>query len=218
MDSDVVAGGRFVAATNGLVEDDEVNWRIGFGNTDVRLAHDGRLYRVGVQRLPNTPRADGGGTVAVVTAHLPRWTHVALRVSDIDVSIAFYTEHTPLQLLQKTSDGKGYGAWLGHPDNPDSPFILVLAQFFPEHDPYIDSPASTLGPFAHLGIELASREDVDAAAATAEAQGLLHLAPIQLPAPVGYVCMVHDPDGNTIEFSFDQGVFEFAHGHMSPDT
>jgi lactoylglutathione lyase len=139
---------------------------------------------------------------------LPRWTHIALQVSDIDASIAFYTAHTPLELLDKREDANGFGAWLGHRDQPESPFILVLAQFFARKSPFGDDP-SHIGPFGHLGIELESRAAVDAAAATAEAGGFLQSAPIDLPQPIGYVCMVNDPDGNTIEFSHNQGVYEF---------
>ena len=142
-------------------------------------------------------------------SRLPRWTHLALRVRDIDASIAFYTEHTPLELLDRREDDNGFGAWLGHGDSPDSPFLLVLAQFLPGHEPF-PGPPSAIGPFGHLGIEVESRADVDAVAATAEAGGWLQTPPIDLPPPIGYVCMVRDPDGNTIEFSHDQGVFEFA--------
>ncbi len=149
-----------------------------------------------------------------MTSRLPRWTHLALRVRDIDASIDFYTTHTPLELLTRRQDDDGFAAWLGHSDSPDAPFLLVLAQFLPGHDPYGDTPPAKIGPFAHLGIELASRADVDAAAATAAAGGWLQSGPIELPPPVGYVCMVNDPDGNTIEFSYDQGVFDFAREHM----
>lgn len=139
---------------------------------------------------------------------LPRWTHIALQVSDIDASIAFYTAHTPLQLLDKREDANGFGAWLGHGDQPESPFILVLAQFFAGESPFGDDP-SRIGPFGHLGIELESRAAVDDAASAAEAGGFLQSPPADLPQPIGYVCMVNDPDGNTIEFSHDQGVYGF---------
>lgn len=137
-----------------------------------------------------------------------RWTHVALRVTDIDASIAFYTRFTPLELLDKREDEDGYGAWLGHSDQLDHPFVLVLAQFFEGHDPY--GPIARLAPFNHLGIELPTREAVDAVAAEAETAGCLDFPPTWLPAPVGYVCMLRDPDGNLVEFSFDQGVYETA--------
>lgn len=27
------------------------------------------------------------------------------------------------------------------------------------------------------------------------------------PPPIGYICMLRDPDGNMVEFSWDQGVW-----------
>jgi catechol 2,3-dioxygenase-like lactoylglutathione lyase family enzyme len=140
-----------------------------------------------------------------------RWTHIALRVKDIDETIAFYTSMTPLEVLDKRSDEFGHGAWLGHSDSPDKPFILVLAQFFPATDPFKDAPQEVLAPFAHLGIELTSREELDEVAARATEAGCLAMPPTEMPPPIGYICMVRDPDGNMIEFSYDQGVYAKAH-------
>lgn len=151
------------------------------------------------------------GTTYALHPPSPRWTHIALRVRDIEKTIAFYTEFTPMEVLARNHDDMGYGAWLGHSDTADKPFILVLAQFFPETDPFKDAPQEVLAPFAHLGIELTSREEVDAIAAKAEAAGHLAMPPRDMPAPVGYICMVRDPDGNMIEFSHDQGVYARAH-------
>ena len=140
----------------------------------------------------------------------PTWTHIALRVSDIDASIAWYQRYTPLQLLDRREDEMGFGAWLGEPETVERPFILVLAQFLPETDPYKDFPKEVLTPFAHLGIELPTRDALDAAAAEAQAAGCLAMPPQQLPPPIGYVCMLRDPDGNMVEFSYDQGVYATA--------
>ena len=148
-------------------------------------------------------------------AGLPRWTHLALSVTDIDTMIDWYTTYTPLQLLVKREDANGYGAWLGHPDAPDTPFILVFAQFFPGHEPDENSKPKPLGSFAHLGFEVAERSDIDEIAAIAEEGGWLATPPTQLPYPIGYICMVRDPDGNTVEFSHDQGVYEFTQEHFS---
>jgi lactoylglutathione lyase len=136
-----------------------------------------------------------------------RWTHIALRVADIDATIAWYTEFTPLVLIDRRQDEAGYGAWLGMDDNTDKPFILVLAQFFPETDPFASAPKAVLAPFAHLGIELPEQADVDAIAERAAEAGCLGMPPTMMPAPIGYICMLKDPDGNTIEFSWDQGVY-----------
>nr|MBA3605467.1 VOC family protein [Acidimicrobiia bacterium] len=51
---------------------------------------------------------------------------------------------------------------------------------------------------------------LDEIAARAEDAGCLAMAPTQMPAPIGYVCMLRDPDGNRIEFSYDQGVYATA--------
>ena len=140
----------------------------------------------------------------------PTWTHIALRVADIDASIAWYGEFTPLELLEKRQDDMGFGAWLGQPESVDRPFILVLAQFLPATDPFKQYPQEILAPFAHLGVELPTRAALDEIAARAVAADCLAMPATQMPPPIGYVCMLQDPDGNHIEFSFDQGVYATA--------
>ncbi len=138
----------------------------------------------------------------------PRWTHTALRVSDIEATIAWYLEFTPLELLDRREDDNGYGAWLGHSDSGEFPFILVIAQFHEHRDPFAPAPIATNAPFNHMGIEMPDRAGVDEAARKGEAAGCLVMPATQMPDPIGYICMLHDPDGNMVEFSFDQGVYE----------
>jgi catechol 2,3-dioxygenase-like lactoylglutathione lyase family enzyme len=64
-----------------------------------------------------------------------------------------------------------------------------------------------MAPFAHIGIEVTSRAEVDAIAARGEAEGCLAWVPTEMPPPIGYICALTDPDGNMIEFSYDQGVY-----------
>ncbi|WP_040494118.1 VOC family protein [Ilumatobacter nonamiensis] len=137
-----------------------------------------------------------------------RWTHIALRVKDIDTTIDFYERYTDLELLDRREDEDGYGAWLGHSDQKEFPFVLVLAQFFEGRDPFAPAPLAKLAPFNHLGIELPTKAEVDATAARAEAEGCLAMPARMMPDPIGYICMLEDPDGNLVEFSFDQGVYE----------
>jgi len=137
----------------------------------------------------------------------PRWTHLALRVKSIEESIAWYEANTPLRLLSRNEDQYGVGAWLADPQDVTHPFVLALSQFDPETDPFAYAPATVLGPYAHIGIELLSREAVDRAAARAKAEGALTLSPTDMPPPIGYICFVEDPDGNTIQFSYDQGTY-----------
>ncbi len=136
-----------------------------------------------------------------------RWTHVALPCADVEASIAFYTEFTPMELLDKRTDALGHGAWLGHSDSAERPFILVLIEFFASSG---QEGLGLLKPFAHLGIELSSLEEVDEIARRGEAAGCLNMPPTEMPPPVGYICALNDPDGNVIEYSYDQGVYATA--------
>jgi catechol 2,3-dioxygenase-like lactoylglutathione lyase family enzyme len=131
----------------------------------------------------------------------PRWTHVAIPVSDLDRSIEFYTTLTPLVVVAHNEDDSGRGAWLSNDKQVDSPFVLVLSEMDRGR------PIRTLGPFAHLGIELPGKADVDAIAERARAMGMLEWEPQQLAEHIGYVCAARDPDGNVIEFSWNQKVY-----------
>ncbi len=136
------------------------------------------------------------------------WTHIALCVKDIDASIAWYERHTHLKLLSRGEDKDGKNAWLGDDTQAASPFVLVLGQFYEGHDPFAPAPHLPMGPFAHIGIELPTKEAVDEKAAIGKAEGCLAFGPMQMPKQIGYICFLKDPDGNTIEYSFDQGVYE----------
>ena len=154
---------------------------------------------------PTTPPAEA---THELRPRAPRWTHVALRVSDIDASIDWYRRYTTLELLDRREDADGYGARLAHPDAGEYPFVLVLAQFFEERDPYAPEPIAKLAPFNHFGIELPERTDVEAIASQGAADDCLAMPATQMPDPIGYICMLEDPDGNLVEFSYDQGVYE----------
>jgi catechol 2,3-dioxygenase-like lactoylglutathione lyase family enzyme len=141
----------------------------------------------------------------------PRWTRLALRVNNVEESIAWYERYTPLRLLKRGSDAFGTDAWLADPGAGRYPMVLGLSQFDPETDPFGYAPHTVLGPYAHIGIELTSRAAVDEIAAQAEAEGALSFSPTEMPPPIGYICFVEDPDGNTIQFSYDQGTYDAIH-------
>jgi lactoylglutathione lyase len=136
-----------------------------------------------------------------------RWTHIALPCTNMDATIEWYQKFTPLQLLDRRADADGEGAWLGHPDQGDKPFILVLVSFIRDQ---AKGPQPIMAPFAHIGIEMPTKEMVDEVAAKGKEAGCLAWAPQQMPDPIGYICALTDPDGNMIEFSYDQGVYEKA--------
>jgi catechol 2,3-dioxygenase-like lactoylglutathione lyase family enzyme/ketosteroid isomerase-like protein len=155
----------------------------------------------------------------------PKWTHVALPVADIERSIEFYAQVTPLVVVSRFADGGNRSAWLSNDQQADSPFVLVLAQFGAELGKRFNfepgKPIPTLAPFAHIGIELPSREDVDAAAERGKATGCLRSGPQQRDEHVGYICSLFDPDGNIVEFSYDQKVYSHVRqkwGGQTPNT
>ena len=140
----------------------------------------------------------------------PTWTHIAFAVKDVDATIAWYERFTHLSLLARSEDADGKNAWIGDSSNAESPFVLVVGQFYEGHDPFAPAPHHPMGPFAHIGIELDSKAAVDEIAARAKEAGCLALGPLQMPKQIGYICFLKDPDGNTVEYSYDQGVYEKA--------
>jgi lactoylglutathione lyase len=140
-----------------------------------------------------------------------RWTHVAIPVSDPDKAIEFYTSLTPLVVVARNEDENGRGAWLSNDKQVEDPFVLVIAEFLPNiarrfgREP--GQPQATLAPFAHIGIELPTKEDVDEVARRAREMGVLDWEPQWMAPHIGYICSARDPDGNVVEFSYDQKVY-----------
>lgn len=132
-----------------------------------------------------------------------RWTHIALPVGDLDKSIDFYTKLTPLVVVERFKDDDGESVWLSNDQQVETPFVLVLVCFNKDRG----NQLGLLTPFAHLGIEVVNRSDVDDMAAKAREMGCLHWEPQDVGGQVGYVCAFKDPDGNVIEISHDQQVF-----------
>ena len=116
----------------------------------------------------------------------PRLTHVALPVSDLDASIAFYTELCNLVCVAQNEDENGRGAWLSNDKQVKDPFVLVLAEFLPEvGKQFGQTPGEkvpTLTPFAHVGIELPTREDVERLVDKAREMGCLQWEPRDMAA------------------------------------
>jgi catechol 2,3-dioxygenase-like lactoylglutathione lyase family enzyme len=118
-------------------------------------------------------------------------THVALCVTDLERSIAFYARYAGLEVVHRRSSV----VWLS---DRTRPFVVVLAE-----ESRVEHP---LRPFAHLGVGCASREEVDRLAAQAQAEGRLVGGPMDSGPPVGYWAFLSDPDGHTLELSFGQEV------------
>jgi catechol 2,3-dioxygenase-like lactoylglutathione lyase family enzyme len=127
----------------------------------------------------------------------PVLTHLALGVRDLDRTIAFYRKHVHLHVVHERNDNGVRVVWLAErQEDPD--FVLVLFE--------VRGTPLGRGTLQHLGFAVASREEVDAAAAAGRADGVLSVEPMYAGPVVGYFCIVEDPDGNQVEFSYGQPI------------
>src|SRR5262244_3045920 len=113
-------------------------------------------------------------------------THVALPVSHLNDSIAFYTTYARMQVVhRRTVPTTGFEvAWLS---DKTRPFVIVLSE-----RSQVDHP---LVPPAHLGVACERREEVDRLCALARGEGRLLSGPRDAGPPIGYLASIRDPDG-----------------------
>ncbi len=133
------------------------------------------------------------------------FTHVALMVSDLDRTIAFYAKYAEMTVVHQRADGTSRTrvAWLS---DRTRPFVIVCVEL-PRWVPrFVLRAAKGLFSFEHLGVGCASREDVDRLSAEAAREGCLRRPPMDSGPPVGYWSFLADPDGNTLELSYGQEV------------
>lgn len=123
-------------------------------------------------------------------------THIALPVTNMEASLAFYTTYARMQVVHRRTDPNGTEVvWLS---DRTRPFVLVLLVM-----PTVETP---LLPFAHLGVGCETREEVDRLCAQAQGDGCLRAGPTDSGYPVGYWAFMADPDGHTLEISFGQEI------------
>lgn len=127
-----------------------------------------------------------------------RCTHVAVLSEDVEASVEFYQRFARLLEVHRRVDGGVTVVWMGEPDAAERFVIVIIGA---PHAEAIE-PA----PMAHLGYAVGSREDVDEVVADARAEGCLVEGPIEGGDIVGYYCILRDPSGNKVEFSFGQSL------------
>ncbi len=135
-----------------------------------------------------------------------QWTHLALHISNLDKSLEFYTGYTPLKKIHERKDEatKMRTAWLSdRPAGRETEFVLVLLEGNPPQIPGA-RPQAAISPVSHMGFSTEAREDVDRIAERGRAVGILKFGPVYLDPVVGYICILADPDGHQLEFSYGQ--------------
>jgi len=125
------------------------------------------------------------------------FTHIALYAHDIDASVDFYARYARMSIVHSRKEPDGTRVvWLS---DRTRPFVLVLIASK-------EKIANPLGPYAHLGVALPSREIVDERCELARAEKRLRAGPTDSEPPVGYWALIADPDGHILELSFGQDV------------
>ena len=121
-------------------------------------------------------------------------THVALPVSDMETSLAFYAEYASMEVVHQRGEPGERVAWIS---DRTRPFVVVLLERSVDH---------RLGGWSHLGVGVESREAVDEGLARAAEAGIEALGPFDAGPPVGYWGIIADPDGHNLELAFGQEV------------
>lgn len=124
-------------------------------------------------------------------------THIALPVSDMNRSLAFYAKYARMQIVhQRRNDETGSEVvWIS---DHTRPFVIVLISTATVEHPLL--------PWSHLGVGCESREEVDRLCREAQAEGILITEPTDSGYPVGYWALIRDPDSHTLEISYGQEV------------
>ena len=125
------------------------------------------------------------------------FTHLALVCTEAERTIDFYARYAGMKVIHdRINNEDGGGARVFWLSDLSRPFAIVFLEASDAEAP--------LGPFAHLGVCVESRAQVDrlVSLATSEARGVK--GPNDYGPPVGYWAFIQDPDGHTLEVSYGQ--------------
>jgi len=125
-----------------------------------------------------------------------RLTHIGLPVTDLTKSIAFYQKWAGMKVVEKPEEGTIKAARLSQKKGD---FVLSLLELPVQQ-------ALPMPGVMHLGLDCASKAQVDKIAADAKKAGILIAGPVDSGDDLGYQTYISDPDGNSLEFAFGQKI------------
>lgn len=131
-------------------------------------------------------------------SHFPELHHVLFKVKDADASIRFYSEYLGMNAVQdqKDSDGKRW-VWLRFSENPNAPLFVLV-----EETQFKGGSTTPSHSFQSFGFRMTDLKPVEEMGAKAKKDGCLLEAAAYGGHTRGYFCVVADPDGNRLEFSY----------------
>lgn len=125
-------------------------------------------------------------------------THVAIHARELAASVDFYRRYCGLIEVHRRVEHGVTVVWLCEPQRQRGLAIVLIG--VPHED------AADPAPLAHLGYAVGSREEVDRLGAMGDAEAILVEPPHDAGPIVGYFCIVRDPEGNCVEFSYGQSL------------
>jgi lactoylglutathione lyase len=133
-------------------------------------------------------------------SHYPEWHHILFKVKDDDLSIRFYSEYLGMNAVldQRDPDGKRW-VWLRFAENPYAPMFVLV------EDAGLKT-ASDRGSLQVFSFRLSDLKLVEEISAKAKKDGCLAEAAQYGGQMRGYYCVISDPDGNLLEFSYPLAV------------
>ena len=125
-----------------------------------------------------------------------RLDHLALACRDISKTVQFYQRYAEMEVIHDRHEHGVRVTWIRNRRDRNG-LILVLIQGQ-------TAIKTSKGPMNHLGFHVANGHDVDLVSKLADSEGCL-VEPAKNGGEIlGYYCIVRDPDGNLVEFSYGQ--------------
>jgi len=123
---------------------------------------------------------------------------VLFKVKDADLSIRFYSEYLGLTAIVDQKDAEGARwVWMRFLENPHAPLYV----FF-EDSQWKKPEKAPETSFQRLGFRMTDLDPVEEVSERAKKENCLVEAAHYGGHLRGYFCVVQDPDGNLLEFSY----------------
>ncbi len=130
-------------------------------------------------------------------------THVALPVTDLSASLDFYGRYARMHVVHRRTDADS-GTSVAWISDLTRPFVIVLIEA--PLQPGGTTGGTLGGTYCHVGMGVASRDEVDGLCDRARTEQRTVIGPVDSGPPVGYWAYIVDPDGHNLEISFGQEV------------
>ncbi len=130
-------------------------------------------------------------------SQFPDWHHILFKVKDADLSIRFYSEYLGMGAVLDQKDGDGARwVWLRFSENPNAPYFVLL------EDSHLKIGPAVTNSLQQFSFRLPDLKPVEEISSKAKKDKCLVEAARYGGHLRGYFCVISDPDGNLLEFTY----------------